>query len=69
MEKKLSRLFDYQKFEQNPRLQQVIDATNRRYSVQELSAEDMDMVAAAGDVYLNQTGNPNDPIPSSWKKN
>lgn len=48
MEKKLSRLFDYQKFADNPELRQVIDSVHARYAVRELSAEDMEIVNAAG---------------------
>ena len=48
MEGKLKALFDYQKFEGNPALQQVIDSVHARYSVRELSLDDMEWVSAAG---------------------
>ena len=48
MESKLRKLFDFQKFEGNPALQEVIDATHSRYAVQELSLDELEWVAAAG---------------------
>ena len=48
MEKKLSLLFDYQKFAQNKELQDVIDSVHARYSMRKLSDDEADMVAAAG---------------------
>ena len=48
MEKKLSLLFDYQKFEQNPELQRVIDSVHSRFRKQKLSDDEADMVFAAG---------------------
>ena len=49
MEKRLRRLFDYQKFEQNAELQSVVDAVHARYSsARMLSDEEADQVAAAG---------------------
>ena len=38
----LNRLFDYQRFEGNQELQQVIDSVHSRYSARELSLDDMD---------------------------
>ena len=49
MEKKLFRLFDYQKFEGNPELQQIIDETHARCSRRSLSLEEMKWVNAAGE--------------------
>ena len=49
MEKKLVRLFDYQKFESNKDLQQIIDSTHARNRVRELTLEDMEWVNAAGE--------------------
>ena len=49
MEKKLFRLFDYQKFEANKDLQQIIDSTHARNRVRELTLEDMEWVNAAGE--------------------
>ena len=48
MDKKLSLLFDYQKFEQNPELQSVIDTVKARFSARQLSDDEADLVAAAG---------------------
>ena len=48
MEKTLRRLFDYQKFEGNTALQQVIDSVHARYAMQELNLDEMSFVAAAG---------------------
>jgi len=48
MERKLSQLFDYQKYQGNRELQQVIDAVHAKYAVRELTLDDMEMVAAAG---------------------
>ena len=49
MEKRLRRLFDYQKFEQNAELQSVVDAVHARYSsARMLSDEEADQVNAAG---------------------
>ena len=49
MEKRLRRLFDYQKFEQNAELQGVVDAVHARYSsARMLSDEEADQVNAAG---------------------
>ena len=48
MESKLKALFDYQKFEGNTDLQQVIDSVQDRYQLRELSLDEMEWVAAAG---------------------
>ena len=48
----LNRLFDYQHFEGNQELQQVIDSVHSRYSARELSLDDMDTVYAAGNPAL-----------------
>ena len=47
-EKKLVQLFDFQRFEGNRELQQVIDSVHTRYSVRELNLDEMETVAAAG---------------------
>ena len=46
IEKKLSALFDYQKFEGNKELEAIINSN--RNAVKELSDDDLDMVSAAG---------------------
>ena len=48
MERKLKNLFDFQKYEGNPALQSVIDSVHSRYTVRELSLDDMEWVNAAG---------------------
>ncbi len=53
LENKLKALFDFQKFERNADLQQVIDSVHSRYSAsrsgrKELSLDDMEWVNAAG---------------------
>ena len=54
MEKTLKSLFEFQKFEGNPALQQVINSVHARYSVhtrpsaRELSLDELEWVAAAG---------------------
>ena len=48
MEKRLSALMDFQKFEGNADMQRVIDSVHSRYAVQELSLDEMEWVAAAG---------------------
>lgn len=49
MELKLEKMFDYQKFDGNEDLQRIIDSVHQRYSVRELSVDEMEWVAAAGD--------------------
>ncbi len=49
MEKKLKKLFDYQKFEKNPRLEKLIGESEARYKAAELSDENLEMVSAAGE--------------------
>lgn len=48
MSRTLKQLFDYQRFEGNRDLQQVIDSVHARYAKRELDLDEMDMVAAAG---------------------
>ena len=55
METKLKKLFDYQKFDGNARLQQVIDAVHAKYATRELSMNDLEMVNAAGVPELPKT--------------
>ena len=52
MSKKLTALFDYQKFEGNRNLQQVIDSTKAKYGARELNPDEMDRVAAAGTIEI-----------------
>ena len=45
-EKKLSKLFDYQKYENEPKLQSVIDGVNNEYSgVRRLSDDELEYAA------------------------
>ena len=46
--KKLTALFDYQRFERNKRLQALIDDTERRFLCS-LSDDDLEWVSAAGE--------------------
>ena len=48
MERTLKTLFDFQKFEGNAELQQVIDSVHARYAVRELNLDEMEMLSAAG---------------------
>ena len=48
MENKLKKLFDYQRFEQNDKLEKLIHETESRYA-RELSDEDLSLVNAAGE--------------------
>jgi hypothetical protein len=47
-EKRLYRVFDLQRFEENDRLKKVIDAAHRRLNDRELGDDELDSVAAAG---------------------
>ena len=49
MENKLKKLFEYQKFEQNERLAKLIAQTEARQAT-EISDDDLEMVAAAGEI-------------------
>ena len=50
MDKKIARMFDYQKYEQNKDLAAIISDVESRYSLgaTELSDDDLSLVAAAG---------------------
>ena len=48
MDKKLSLLFDYQRFEKNADLQSVIDSVHRSSSARKLSDDEVEFLAAAG---------------------
>ena len=64
MADKLKRLFDYQRFEGNSRLQKLIGETEAR-SGAELSDDQLELVSAAGDP--EQTGRDEMPQPRSPK--
>ena len=50
MEGFLTALFDFQRFQRNPRLQSVIDDTLERLTGVELSDDALEYLAAAGDL-------------------
>lgn len=60
MEKLLNRLFDYQKFENNPNLASVISAVENKYSITEerrlLSEDELTLVSAAGQPFYEGKG-------------
>ena len=47
--KKLSQAFDFQKFQQNPKLAGIVCETEGRYAKAALSDDDLELVSAAGD--------------------
>ena len=47
--KKLAQAFDYQKFQQNPRLAGVVRDVESRYDKAALSDDDLELVSAAGE--------------------
>ena len=59
MEKLLSALFDYQKFEKNQKLQGVIDSTRKRQ--RQLIMDDTELVTAAGSPYQKPDLSKDDP--------
>ena len=48
MEKKISRLFDYQRFARNANLQKIVDDTQRRFDEVAILLEDEHLSFAAG---------------------
>ena len=52
MEDKLKKLFDYQRFEKNGSLEELIRETEKQYAG-ELSDEDLSLVNAAGEITIN----------------
>ena len=60
MEEKLKRLFDFQRFERNPRLEQLMSETRQRYGT-ELTDDELGLVYAAGETPVQMPGeNPNE---------
>ena len=47
--KKLSHAFDFQKFQQNPKLAGIVRETEGRYAKAALSDDDLELVSAAGE--------------------
>ena len=58
MEKKLGKLFDYQKFANNAKLQKVIDSALVPNGARRLSLDEAELVAAAGDPYFDAEKKP-----------
>ena len=56
MEKELKKLFDYQRFEKNEKLEKLIRETEGRYAA-ELSDDDLSFVSAAGEETLYTENN------------
>ena len=56
MDKKLKSMFEFQRFQNNPRLAKMIQETEQRYAG-ELSDEDLDFVAAAGEFTSDEEEN------------
>ena len=54
MERRLTELFDFQRFERDPALQSVLDEVEVRYFSEELSDDVMYTVSAAGEPRLRQ---------------
>ena len=54
MENRLKSMFEYQRFEQNPRLAKLIRETESRYGA-ELSDDDLDIVSAAGEFEITNS--------------
>ena len=53
-EKLLTNLFDFQRFERNPELQSMIAEVEQKYSVTEMSDDELDLLAAAGDPFSRE---------------
>lgn len=58
METKLKRIFDYQRFSPNPRLERMIENTDRTFG--RLDDQELLMVSAAGTADLPIRTNPDD---------
>ena len=54
MESTLKSLFEYQKFENRPSLQRIIDSVHARYAACELSDDEAELVNAAGSPQLER---------------
>ena len=65
MDRALKTLFDFQKFEGNSDLQQVINSVHSRYAVKELSLDEMEWVSAAGTPVQNTKKDKKDAGPES----
>ena len=56
MEEKLKQLFDFQRFERNPRLERMMAETRERWGT-ELSDDDLELVNAAGEIPVQEQKN------------
>ena len=54
MKKLLTNLFDFQRFEKNPSLQSIIDEVEERYGIDEMTDDELDLLAAAGDPFSQE---------------
>ena len=54
MEKLLTSLFDFQRFEKNRELQSIIDEVEQKYGVTEMTDDELDLLAAAGDPFSHE---------------
>ena len=54
MEKLLTNLFDFQRFERNPELQSMIAEVEQKYGVTEMTDDELDLLAAAGDPFSQE---------------
>ena len=50
--KKLLQAFDFQKFQQNPKLAGIVRETEGRYAKAALSDDDLELVSAAGETIV-----------------
>ena len=64
MENRLKKLFEYQKFEKNAKLDALIEETHSHYG-EALSDDDLGMVAAAGEISELNKAAEND-MPAEW---
>lgn len=64
MENTLKKLFEYQKFEKNSKLESLIAQAHSNYD-RELSDDDLEMVAAAGEAAVLDKTDEND-VPAEW---
>ncbi len=59
-ERQLHRVFDFQRFAGNKRLQAVIDAAHERCETRELDEDELEFVSAAGVPEPPERGHPED---------
>lgn len=54
MEEMLTSLFDFQRFARNSELQSMIDEVEQKYGVTEMTDDELDLLAAAGDPFSQE---------------